>query len=506
VSRAGPAGGEMLLGIDIGTMSSKGVLTRPDGYVVASAERPHGVSLPRPGHAEHDAEAVWWADTVAISRELTTVAQAAGATVVAVCASGIGACVLPADDRGTPLRPAILYGIDTRATAEIVDLDRRLGADRVLDRCGSRLNTQSVGPKLAWLQRHEPEVWRDTAMLLMASSFVVHRLTGQYVLDHHSASQCEPLYDLATHDWIPEWAQEVAPGLTLPRLAWPADIVGTVTPDASRVTGIPAGTPVAAGTIDAWAEGVSVGAQAPGDRMLMYGSTMFVVQVLAHPLRHPALWGTAGVSPGTSCLAAGMATSGSLTAWLRDLSGGVPYAELIEEARRVRPGADALVVLPYFAGERTPLLDPDARGVISGLTLSHGRGHLYRAALEATAYGVRHTFEVLGEAGATADRLVAVGGGTRSGLWPQIVSDVTGIAQHMPRQTIGASYGDALLAARAVGLAEQATDWTSIDHVVEPDDTNREVYQRLYDIYRELYPATSNLMHVLAGMQRNLQT
>lgn len=236
--------------------------------------------------------------------------------------------------------------------------------------------------------------------------------------------------------------------------------------------------------------------------MLMYGTTMFMIEVLKEPLHHPGLWGTTGILPRTHNLAAGMATSGALTGWLKKLSGDLPYEELTEEAAAVSPGSDALVVLPYFAGERTPIFDPKARGLISGLTMSHGRGHLYRAMLEATAYGVRHIFEYMREAGGGGARLVAVGGGTKGGLWTQIVSDVTGRPQDLPEQTIGAAYGDALLAARAAGLAGSDTDWSTISNTVEPDEENRGVYDELYGIYRELYPATRKQAHALANLQK----
>lgn len=490
---------ELLLGVDIGTASSKGVLARPDGEVVATAERSHGLSLPNPGWAEHDAEEVWWKDFVSICQEL--LAGASG-EVAAVCASGIGASLLPADTEGTPLRPAILYGIDTRATSEIDELNERYGQEELLSRCGSVFTTQAVGPKLLWLQRNEPGVWEITERFFMASSFIAHRLTGEYVLDHHSASQCDPLYDIRGNHWIEEWASEIAPGLSLPRLLWPTEVAGQVTPEASEETGIPVGTPVAAGTIDAWSEGASVGVQAPGDLMIMYGTTMFMTEILEEPLTHPGLWGTTGLLPGTHNLAAGMATSGALTGWLQGMSGGVSYEELTEEAADVRPGSDALVVLPYFAGERTPIFDPKARGLISGLTVGHGRGHLYRAMLEATAYGVRHILEYMREAGGGGERFVAVGGGTKGGLWTQIVSDVTGFEQQLPEETIGAAYGDALLAARAVGLVEPGADWSRIADKVKPQEENYEVYDELYGVYRELYPATREQIHRLAKMQQ----
>lgn len=193
------------------------------------------------------------------------------------------------------------------------------------------------------------------------------------------------------------------------------------------------------GSIDAWTEAVSVNAQNPGDLMLMYGTTMFLIATVARPLATPSMWGTVGAYPGTRNLAGGMATSGAITAWLRDVAGAPPYEALLAEAADSGPGARGLLMLPYFAGERTPLMDPDARGVVAGLTISHTRGDLYRAALEATAYGVRHNLETLAAAGAEVSRTVAVGGGVRGGLWTQIVSDVTGLTQLVPAVTVGAS-------------------------------------------------------------------
>ncbi len=466
---------ELLLGIDIGTSSSKGVLATQSGEVIAAAERPHRLSLPRPGWAEHDAESVWWQDFTALSRELLAQLPS-GARVGALCASGIGPCLLPADEAGKPLRPAILYGIDTRATAQIQDLTAQLGADEILRRGGSPLTSQAVGPKLLWIRRHEPEVWERTRRFFMASSYIVHRLTGEYVLDHHSASQCDPLYDLDANQWAEDWTSEIVPGLPLPRLLWPTEVAGRVTPQGEAETGIPAGTIVAAGTIDAWAEAASVHVREPGDLMLMYGTTMFLVEVTRTSLSDPRLWGTAGIFPGTRNLAAGMATSGALTGWVRDLAGSPSYEELVREAAAVPPGSGGLVVLPYFAGERTPLHDPDARGVIAGLTLSHGRGHIYRAMLEATAYGVRHILEVLAEVGGSGERLVAVGGGTKGTLWTQVVSDITGRPQELPERTVGASYGDALLAGIAAELLSTDAQWNPVASIVEPDPKTQAVY------------------------------
>ncbi|MFI7313344.1 FGGY-family carbohydrate kinase [Streptomyces hygroscopicus] len=484
----------LFVGVDIGTGSSKGVAVRADGRVLARAIRPHRTATPRPGWFEHDAEAVWWADFTSIVRDLLTADGVDARAVAGVGVSGIGPCLLPADTAGRPLRPAILYGVDTRATAEIAELTAELGAEEILARGGSPLTSQAVGPKLRWLARHEPEVWRRTRRFFMASSWLVHRLTGEYRLDHHSASQCDPLYDLDARRWNGAWAQRVAPGLDLPALAWPGEVVGTVHPAAAEATGLPEGTPVTAGTIDAWAEAASVDALAPGDAMVMYGSTMFLTVMGERSMRHPALWGTTGVRPGSYCLAAGMATSGSLTDWLRDLTGS-DFATLLAEAEQVPPGARGLLMLPYFAGERTPLFDPRARGTVIGLTLRHGRAELYRAALEATAFGVRHNLEAFADAGARIDRLVAVGGGAR-GLWTAVVSAAIGLPQRIPAETVGACFGDAVLVARALGA--EAEGWNPVVATVAPDEEWRAVYDARYPLYRELHEATRHIGHALA--------
>jgi xylulokinase len=488
-----PVTGPAVLGVDIGTSSTKGVLVAADGRVLGTAVREHAVDRPRTGHFEMDA-GLWWAEVVSISRELLRDPRV---EVGAVGVSGMGPCVLLADEHDRALRPAILYGIDTRAEEQIATLTDRYGEDAIAARCGSTLSSQAVGPKLAWLAENEPDVFGEARRLYMASSWLVAHLTGEYVLDHHSASQSTPLYDSHANEWYEPWAAELAGDIELPRLAWPGDVVGTVTADAAAETGLPAGIPVIAGTVDAWSEAVSVGAQEIGDLMLMYGSTMFLVHTVAEVLSASPLWSTVGVYPGTACLAGGMATSGSITGWLRDLFGSVDYAELVTDADTSGIGANGLLLLPYFAGERTPIADPRARGAIVGLTLSHTRGDLYRAALEAIAFGVRHNIEAMEAAGARIDRVVAVGGGTQGGLWTQIVSDVTGRSQEITATTIGASYGAAFLAASAIGRPS-ISDWNPITDVVEP---TTDAYDDLYELYRSLYPATRDVAHRLAERQ-----
>lgn len=490
---------ELLLGVDIGTSSTTGVLTKPDGEVLGMAERPHELSLPRPGWAEHDAEEMWWKDFKEICAEL--LGEANGGSIAAVCLSGIGPCFLAADEDGNPLRPAILYGIDTRATKEVEELTSRYGNANITRRCGNPLSAQSVGPKIAWLNQNESEIYEKTRYFFMAHTFVAHRLTGAYVLDHASASMCEPLYHTGENRWIEDWCEEVAPGLEMPELRWSADLAGEISKEGAEATGLPEGIPVAVGSTDSFADSLSVGVKNPGDAIVIYGSTMSIIVVTEEALPANNLWSNAHLFEGTYNLSSGMATSGSLTDWLKKISGDKPFEELTDEAAEVAPGSDGLVILPYFAGERTPLLDPDARGVMCGLTLGHTRGHLYRALLEATAFGARHLLEVVNETGGEGERVFAVGGGTKGGLWTQIISDITGMTQSLPGQTIGACYGDAMLAGIACGLVDHDARWTSVSDTVEPDSENRELYDELYGIYRDLYPATRQQAHALANIQ-----
>lgn len=485
----------IFLGVDIGTSSSKAALVDEYGALLASATRPHAMSSPKPSQFEHDAEGTWWADFTSLVQEV--VAGVPAGDVGAVCVSGIGPCALVADADGRPLRPAILYGIDSRAEREIEELTEAIGADAVVAHTGNRLTTQAVGPKLLWVRRNEPEVWERARRWYCASNWLVQRLTGEYVLDHYSASGSDPLYDLTRLDWWPEGCEAAAPALEQPRLAWPGDVVGEVLPAAAAATGLAPGTPVLAGTIDALAEAYSAGCRDIGDTMVMYGSTVFMIQVVGEPAVHAGLWAATGRVPGTYSVAAGMSTTGLLVEWLSEVTGERVDA-LLARAAAVPPGSDGLVLLPYFAGERTPVFDPRARGCWVGLTLRHDRGHLFRSALEAIALGIRHNLEAMTEAGAEPARLVAVGGGTRGGLLTQITSDVAGLPQDLPAMTIGASYGDARMAADALGV--DTLDWNPVAQRFEPNPDTAPLYDELYGIYRRTYTALRDEMHLLCAL------
>jgi xylulokinase len=506
--------GELLLGVDVGTYSSKGVLCSPSGEVLASETVEHRLSLPRPGWAEQDADAIWWADFVAITRTLLS-GKYTGQDVGAVGVSAIGACMLPVDRIGRPLRPGILYGIDTRATDEIAWLNAHFGEESMFQLSGMALTSQAIGPKILWLRRNEPEVFAQTHKILTASSYLILRLTGEYIIDRHTASYFNPLVNLETIEWDDRFAEPIVEAEQLPKMFWSTEIAGGVSEAAANETGLKTGTPVSAGVVDAAAEAISVGVEEPGDMMIMYGTTMFFIHVTDRPVPDPRMWATAYCFPGTFDIAAGMATSGALTRWFRDQfgheemaaeaqGGENAYAALANAASEVRPGSDGLVCLPYFSGERTPINDPLARGVFAGLTLSHTKAHLYRSVLEGTAYGVRHNLDAMKEMGAEPKRLVAVGGGAKNRLWLQIVSDVTGNPQVVPKRTIGASLGDAFLAGLAAGVISDRTalrrDWVQTESIIEPNPSNARVYEEYYQVYRGLYDHANEDLHDLARL------
>jgi xylulokinase len=488
-----------LLGLDVGSSSTKGVLVDAQGRIEAVAELPHGISRPHPGWAEHDAERDWWGSALEVCRRLV---NGRSRRVIAVGVTGLGPCALPADADGRPLRPAILYGIDTRAREQIERLTAELGVDEVLARCGSVLSSQSVGPKLRWLVEREPEVWAATRRVFGAGSYLIFRLTGEYVLDHHTASHWNPLYDVSRNEWVGEWVDAVAPGLPLPRLVWPQETCGRLSRAGAAATGLPEGIPVAGGAVDSWAEVAASGLRGPGEGLLVYGTSMFLAEVHTPARLDRRLWGTVGFAPGALNVAAGVGSAGALAEWVRGLTGEATFDELFEEAAGAGPGAGGLLALPYFVGERTPLFDPDLRGALLGLTVAHRRGHVLRALLEATAFAVRQNLETMRDAGATIGSLRSSGGGTSHSLWPQIVSDVTGLAQDVRHGGSGASLGAALFAAVAADAATLDTEWCRPGNAVQPRAELRDDYEELYRDYRRLALATLPQAHALARWQR----
>lgn len=503
---------DLLLGIDIGTYESKGVLTTISGEVIAQVAVPHQLLFPRAGWAEHDPELTWWGDFCAITKQLLSTPGVVATDVKGVGISAIGPDVLPIDENFNPLRMGILYGVDTRAVKEIDELNAKYGEDEIFNATANCLSSQSTGPKILWIKKNEPEVYKKARWFVDATTFIVARLTSRVVIDHFSAGCMVPMYDPWKNEWSDKFCSDFVDLEQLPEILWSHELAGNVTQKASELTGLAEGTPVSVGTIDAGAEALSVGVTKPGEMMMMYGSTIFMIQVTDNDqAREKRLWAGPYLFPGTWCLLAGMATSGSLTRWFRDQfapelvaaekSGGAPaYAELVKEAAETKPGAEGVIVLPYFSGERTPVMDPRAKGMIFGLSLTHSRGHIFRAILEGMGHGVKQHVDLFTSIGARPKTIKSVGGGTKNSIWLQAISDISGVPQEVAPLTFGASYGDALLAGVAVGLVsspEEIRTWQGKARIISPDEKLAETYRPLSEIYTSLYDATKNQMHKL---------
>jgi xylulokinase len=494
------------LGIDIGTFESKGILADQQGNIIASAAKPHKMLVPQAGWAEHRANEDWWDDFTFISQKLLAASKADPSAIRAIGASAIGPCMLPVNEAGEPLMNAVLYGVDTRASAEIDELTAGIGAERILDYCGNALTSQSVGPKILWLKRNRPDISAKTHKILTSTSYLVFRLTGKFVIDHYTAANSAPLYSAEKRQWSNELVSDIIPLERLPEIMWTTDIAGSVTEKAARETGLAIGTPVICGTVDAAAEAISVGVLEPNDLMIMYGSTIFIIAVTSKRVKDGRLWYAPWLFPGQHASMAGLATSGTLTHWFREnLAGELDPAqamvELVAEAEKSPVGAKGLVMLPYFSGERTPIHDTHAKGVIFGLNLTHSRGDLFRAALEGIAFGTNHILKTYDEVGETPQNIFAVGGGTKNKVWAQATSDISGKTQILRNKSMGASYGDAFLAALAVGDAQLSDikTWNPVASEFIANKDNAEIYRNRYGVFRKLYERNRDLMKELDG-------
>jgi len=474
-----------ILGIDLGTNEVKCGLVTLDGRLLASTRAGYPTDLgQQPGWAEQD-PGMWWAAVVETTRELAALDVA---DVVAICADGHGPTLVAVDGAGHPTRPAITW-LDTRASAE---------ADELAARTGVRGWALGGLPAALWVERHEPNVAAATAWYLTTWDYLALRLSGVAAAS------------LVANQLVPDPASVDAAGVPaakLPPAVAAGTVVGGLTDAAAAATGLPAGTPIVGGTVDAFASYLGAGLLEPGDAYDPGGTAGGLGVYWDRPVEVPGSFVTPAPLPGLFSVGAAMAATGRALDWYRTemLGGTVSTETLLREVADIPAGADGLVFLPYLAGERSPIWDPSARGVLAGLTLGHRRGHVARAIVEASALALRHVAEPMLAAGITIDELRVCGGPARSDTWNQIKADVTGFRVAVPRVLETGVVGSAILAAVGIGafgdLRAAIPAMTAIDHHLEPRTEHAATYDKVYAAYRALYPATAPILRPLASAE-----
>jgi len=492
---------KLFLGIDIGTYETKGVLVDNAGNIISQAAKKHEMIVPQSGWAEHRPMEDWWGDFTYVSKKLIEQSKCNPKDILAVSASTIGPCMLPLDKNGEPLMNAVLYGVDTRAHKEIDLLNSSIGEEKIMQFNGNVLTSQQVGPKILWLKNNRPEIYAKTNKIVNGTGFINFKLTGRYTTDHFSAAFVSPLYDINKQAWSNELNDGIIDIEKLADLVWTNEIIGKITSTASNETGLAEGTIVTSGTIDAAAEAISVGVIGTGDMMMMYGSTMFYILVTDKVLSDKRLWYSPWLFKGEHSSMGGLATSGTLTHWFKnnfaqELTGDDTFIRLAQEAEKSPPGSKGIVFLPYFSGERTPIHDTHAKGSFFGLDLTHNRSDMYRSIFEGIAYGTKHVFDTFKELNYVPSKLYSVGGGTKNKIWSQTTSDIIGLNQILRKTTLGASYGDAFLAAHACGdlKKDDINNWNAVDYEIEAKTNDQDIYSKGYKNFRKLYESTKDLM------------
>lgn len=506
-------GSQYYMGIDVGTSETKGVIIDDDCRIVLQRSVKHGMENPRPLYYEQDAEKVWWGDVCAVAKGLLQDSSIPPQSICALGTSTLGCDCLPVDPDCRPLRKAILYGIDARAHEEIAWLNAFYGKEKVQSLFGRDICSGDVAAKILWIKRNEPEVYDKTYKFLTGSSYLTAKLTGEYVIDRFlGQASFRPLYR-EDGSICTEECGLFCRSSQLAEARAVHSIAGRVTERAAAETGLAAGTPVITGTGDSSAEAISTGVLSPGDMMLQFGSTLFLYYCSDKPVYDNRMRGNTFLIPGTFSLSGGTNTCGSLTRWYRDVifpdqaaaelhGGESAFAKMTDGIEDIPPGCEGLVTLPYFSGERTPINDPLACGMVFGLNLKHTRAHLYRSALEGIAFSVRQHLEILDEHQLPLKKIMAVGGGTKSPKWMQIIADVTGKPIKVAEITVGAAYGDALMAALGAGRFSSFSELDSVislNHTYVPNGEKYAEYEPYYRLFCQLYQQNKGLMHSLSS-------
>ncbi len=502
---------DLVVGVDIGTSSAKAVITNDRGEVIAEHSSEYGVLAPRPLWAEQWPE-VWLEGLVEAVRGALERAGGEARRVRAMSISSLyGGSGIPVDADMKPLRPCLIW-MDRRALEETDWVKREVPLDELVRVTGNGVDSYYGFTKILWLKRNEPEVWERTHYLLPPNAYAVYRLTGEIAVDHSSAANIGGVYDMAERSWSASMAERlgIPPRLFPERLVASADVVGSLHAEGAALTGLPQGMPICAGGVDAPMATLSASVFEAGQHVAMMGTSTCWGFIHQQVPREAGLVSMPYVlHPETNTYTfGGSATAGAVVKWFRDELGGVEravedwtrgaanlnaYAQFDQRAAGLPPGSDGLLLLPYLMGERSPIWDVHARGTLIGLTLHHSRAHLYRACLEGVAFALRHNIEAGLAAGYPLDdELRLVGGVAKSKLWTQIIADVTGYPVLAADSGGEAAYGDAMLAALGVGLADESgiASWVesaALYSRFEPNPEANATYSRIYPHYVGAY-------------------
>jgi xylulokinase len=482
------------IGIDSSTTATKALLMDEAGHVLGVASSEYSFETPHPLWSEQS-PSLWWTGTIESIRQVLAKTNVDASAVKGIGLAGQMHGLVLLDENGEVLRPSILWN-DQRTAAQCDEIRQRFGREKLIQITGNDALTGFTAPKILWVQETEPEIWKRARHILLPKDYVRYKMTGKFAIDRADGAGTI-LFDLAKRDWSPEVLSALnIPVEYLPKTFEGTDVTGTLSPAAAKELGLPAGIPVFGGGGDQAAAAVGTGAVRAGVVSLSLGTSGVVFATTdgcaiepegrLHAFCHsvPGKWHFMGVM---------LSAAGSLR-WHRDtFAPDMNYDTLLDPAAEIQPGSDGLLFLPYLTGERTPHPDPLARGAFVGLTVRHTFPHLTRAVLEGVSFGLRDSFELMKNAGLKDISQVRVtGGGARSPLWRQILADVFNAEIVTVNSEEGAAYGAALLAATGSGVfqsVEAACDATiQITGSTKPGK-DQAVYEKLYPLYRDLYPA-----------------
>ena len=514
-----PLSGPLFLGIDVGTQSLRAGVYDERGTCLGYATSPLETKHPHPAWAEQEA-GPWWTGACQSVPKALAKASAKADQIAAIGLDCTACTVIACLADGTPVRPALLW-MDQRSFQEAADINAT--GDAILRYVSGVVSPEWMLPKALWLKRREPASYRRALYIVECTDWMMHQLTGEWSLSLNNVT-VKWNYARTEGGWSSALLNQV--GLEDLIDKWPKPIIplgkgeAKLSSAAAQALGLRQGTPVAQGGIDAYLGMLGMGAVGPGDLALVMGSSTCHMAMSATPLLGSGMLGCYpdAVVEGLYTMEGGQTATGSIVNWYRQHFAGAEaleaeragknvYEVLDSKAAMVPPGCEGLICLDYWQGNRCPRKDPLARGVFSGLTLSHGPGHLFRSIYEGTALGCRHILEDLAEHGFQLRRLFAGGGGARSALWLQIHADVLGIPLLLPRDSEACCLGSALVAAvhagRYASLNEAAAAMVSIQSTIDPDRRNKSRYDEIYGRYLATYPALAKLMHEAAAGQVN---